>query len=89
MKWAILFASLFKAATIYLELKNKSFYYDIVQKSKAKQDDYIKEIERLRARGRPADNDAADILRLQLLEEKQFIEHISTSYSSFASLSAN
>ena len=69
------------ALTSYLELKNKAFYYDIIQQSKARQKELIDEIEKLRARGTNDNNDRADILRSELITERKTLEHLSTFYS--------
>ena len=69
------------ALTSYLELKNKAFYYDIIQKSKARQKELTNEIEELRAKGTNDSNDRADILRSELINERKTLEHLSTFYS--------
>jgi hypothetical protein len=69
------------ALTAFLELKSKAFYYDIMQKSRARQKELINEIEKLRATGTNSSSDRADILRAELLEEKRSAEHLSTFYS--------
>ncbi len=65
----------------YLELKNKAFYYDIILKSKARQKELIDEIEELRSKGTNDSNDRADILRSELISERETIKHLSTYYS--------
>jgi hypothetical protein len=69
------------ALTAFLELKSKAFYYDIMQKSRARQKELINEIEKLRATSTNSSSDRADILRAELLEEKRSAEHLSTFYS--------
>lgn len=69
------------ALTSYLELKNKAFYYDIIQKSKAIQKELTNEIEELRAKGTNDSNDRADILRSELINERKTLEHLSAVYS--------
>lgn len=69
------------ALASYLELKNKAFYYDIIQKSKNRQKELINEIENLRARGTNDSNDRADILRTELINERKTLEHLSAVYS--------
>jgi len=69
------------ALTLYLELKNKAFYYDIIEKSKSRQKTLINEIEELRADGSNDSNDRADILRAELIDERKTLEHLSTVYS--------
>jgi len=70
-----------KALTAYLELKNRAFYYDILEKSRNRQQSLINEIEKLRSSGTNDSNNRADILRSQLLEERRVFEHLSTFYS--------
>ncbi len=65
----------------YLELKNKAFFYDIILKSKARQKELINEIEELRSKGTNDSNDRADILRSELLSERETIKHLSAYYS--------
>jgi hypothetical protein len=89
MKWLAIFANLFEAIGMYFSLKNRSFYYDVYNKSRQQQKQYIEEIERLRAIRSPAAADDADLVRMQLLEEKRFYEHITTTFASGAPLSAN
>jgi hypothetical protein len=69
------------ALTAFLELKNKAFYYDIIQQSRSRQKDIVNEIEKLRSTGTNSSNDRADLLRAELLAEKRYIEHLSTVYS--------
>lgn len=69
------------ALTSYLELKNKAFYYDIIEKSKSRQKTLINEIEDLRADGSNDSNDRADILRAELISERKTLEHLSAFYS--------
>lgn len=69
------------ALTSYLELKNRAFYYDIVSKSKKRQEELRNEIEELRNKGTTSSNERADILRAQLTEERQTLEHLSAYYS--------
>ena len=69
------------ALTSFLELKNKAFYYDIIQKSKNRQKELTNEIEELRAKNTNDSNDRADILRTELINERKTIEHLSAVYS--------
>ena len=89
MNWAAVLSNLFKAIGLYFQLKNRSFYYDILVKSRQQQKQIIDEIERLRATRKPDDAVDADLLRVQLLQEKQFYKHISTTYAATASLSGD
>ncbi len=74
-------SDLLKAICAYFQLKNTSFYYDILEKSREKQESFEKEIERLRDKGDPKSSDLADLLLLRLLEERKWMENISNSYS--------
>jgi hypothetical protein len=65
----------------YFELKNKSFYYDILQKSKDKQQSLVQEIEKLRDTGTQESNDRANTLLLLLEQERNWIENTSTYYT--------
>lgn len=81
MNFVDLIRSALKALTAYLELKNRAFYYDILEKSRNRQQSFINEIEKLRSSGTNDNNNRADILRAQLLEERRIFEHLSTFYS--------
>jgi hypothetical protein len=65
----------------YFELKNKSFYYDILQKSKDKQQNLVQEIEKLRDVGTQESNDRANTLLLLLEQERNWIENTTTYYT--------
>lgn len=69
------------ALTAYLELKSKAFYYDMIQTSREKQEKLRNEIDKLRNIGTNDSNDRADLLRSYLVEERKYIEHLSTFYS--------
>jgi hypothetical protein len=77
-----LISNLIKALCSYLELKNKSFYYDILEKSRKRQKDLVEQIEELRDRGDSQSANNADTLVLQLLDERKWIKNISNTYSS-------
>lgn len=66
----------------YLKLRNRSFYYDILTKSKSRQQDLANEIETLRSKPSNDNSDRADLLRKHLITEKQYAQHLSTFYSS-------
>jgi hypothetical protein len=76
-----LITSLVKALSAYLELKNKSFYYDILEKSRNRQSQLRKEIEDLRAEGTNDSNDIADAVFMQLCAEQKYCKHLSATYS--------
>ena len=67
--------------TAFLELKNRAFYYDMIQKSRNTQEQIINEIEKLRSSKTNDSNDRADILRDRLIQERAYIQHLSTFYS--------
>jgi hypothetical protein len=69
------------ALTAFLELKNRTFYYDMIQKSRINQEQIINEIEKLRSSKTNDSNDRADILRDRLIQERAYIQHLSTFYS--------
>jgi len=69
------------ALTSYLELKNRAFYYDIIEKSRSRQKDLVNEIEKLRNNATISSNERADILRSELMEERETIKHLSAAYS--------
>jgi hypothetical protein len=69
------------ALSAYLQLRNKSFYYNITQESREKQLKLINEIEELRSKRTNAATERADLLQQQLLAEKRYIKHISTFYN--------
>lgn len=81
MNFVDLIKSALKALTAYFELKNRAFYYDILEKSRNRQQSIIDEIEKLRNSGTNDSNNRGDILRAQLLEERRVFEHLSTFYS--------
>ncbi len=58
------------ALTSYLELKNRAFYYDIIEKSRSRQKDLVNEIEKLRNNDTTSGNEPAYILRAQLITER-------------------
>lgn len=75
-----LIKSALQALTSYFELKNRAFYYEVIEKSHARQKDIVNEIEKLRKAGTTASNERADILRSELLKERESIEHLSAYY---------
>ena len=76
-----LIAQLLGLLNNYFELKNKSFYYDILQKSKDKQQSLVQEIEKLRDTGTQESNDRANTLLLLLEQERNWIENTSAYYT--------
>lgn len=76
-----LIKTLIETLNLYLKLKNRSFYVDLVDKSKKKQKELIDEIEKLRSNGDAASTDRADFLQRELIAEKRDFEHLSTFYT--------
>ena len=76
-----LIKSLIKSLNLYLELKSKSFYIDMLDRSKRKQKDLINEIEHLRSIGDSHATDRADFLQQELIAEKRDIKHLSAVYA--------
>jgi hypothetical protein len=70
-----------RAVYAYLELRNKTFYYDIYTKSKKRQQDIINDIEKLRSDQSESSTQRADILQADLVDEKQYIKHLSAVYN--------
>ena len=81
--------SILKCLELFLMLKNKLFYYEIVQKSKSRQKELLDELEKLRSSGDSNSADRADILRKQLQNEKAELQHLSTFYTETTKGSAN
>ena len=76
-----LISNLLKLAVAYFELKNKSFYYDILEKSRNKCNQLAEDIEKLRAEGTQSSTDRADVLFMRLKSEQKYSEHLSAQYS--------
>lgn len=89
MNWSAAIANLFRAIAAYFELKNRSFYYDILIKSKQQQKELVSEIEKLRATRSPDDARVADVVRMQLLQEQQFCKHLSATYAATNAISGH
>jgi hypothetical protein len=77
MKIVALIKTVLQTLNLYLKLKNRSFYVDLVEKSKNKQKDLIDEIEKLRSAGDSDATDRADFLFRELVAEKRDIKHLS------------
>jgi len=80
-----LIKTVLSALNAYLQLRNKSFYYDITEKSRDKQQNIINEIETLRNKRSSAATERADLLQQQLVAEKQHLKHLSTLYADLVS----
>lgn len=70
-----------QALTLFLRLRNHTFLYDINRKSRERQQQLVNEIEKLRKSTASADQYRADILRAQLVEEREYITNISAYYT--------
>ncbi len=89
MEVVALLKAFFLALTEYFKLRSKAFYYDIIVKSRQEQKEIVNEIEKLRTSKLSSDHVRADLLRLDLQREREFIKHISTTYTSPQSGSTN
>ena len=76
-----LIKTLIETLNLYFKLKNRSFYVDLMEKSKRKQKDLIDEIEKLRSNGDSASTDRADFLQQELISEKRDVKHLSAVYA--------
>ena len=76
-----LIKSILKSVELYLQLKNKKFYYDLHQDFRDREDAITKKIEELRDSGDSNDADRADLLRKRLAAERKRCEHLSTFYT--------
>ena len=74
----VILTSVLKSLQLFLELKNKLFYYEIRTKSINRQKEIISEIESLRNKGDSNSSDYADLLRSELRKEREEIKHLST-----------
>lgn len=77
MAWTLLIKALIEATTEYLKLRSKTVYLDVFHKSHDKQDEYIKEVEKLRVNRTPADLERINILMLRLQQERARLDDIS------------
>ena len=80
MQFVVLLTTLCKALALYFELKNKSFYYDIVEKHEARKKKITDEIEHNRNAGRNSNTNVADQLLSDLELEVARFKHLSTFY---------
>jgi hypothetical protein len=76
-----LIKTVLETLNLYLKLKNKSFYVDLITRSKEKQKSLINEIEKLRSVGDNPSTDRADFLQQELIAEKRDIKHLSAVYA--------
>jgi hypothetical protein len=73
--------SIIKSIELYLQLKNKKFYYDLYRDFNDKEDAITQRIEKLRDSGDSNDADRADLLRDRLAAERKRFEHLSAFYT--------
>lgn len=76
--WADIIKNLLLALTAYFNLKAKTFCIDLHENSHKKQDEIVKEIQRLTANPSPANLATVARLQLQLQQERQRLTDLST-----------
>ena len=76
-----LIKSVLKSIELYLQLKNRKFYYDLHKDFRDREDAITQRIEKLRDSGDSNDADRADLLRERLRAERQRFEHLSAFYT--------
>jgi len=72
--------SILKSIELYLALRNKLAFFEITEKHNKQKNEFIEEIERLRAIGDNESSDRADFLRGQLRTENNQFKHISAVF---------
>lgn len=75
-----LLTAIFKSLELYLQLRNTSFYYDMVEKHYKRKKQIIDEIEKLRDHPTPSNTAAADKLLLVLKQENERFDDLSAFY---------
>lgn len=80
MSLTALLTAIFKSLELYLQLRNTSFYYDMVEKHYKRKKQIIDEIENLRDRPTPSNTAAADKLLLVLKQENERFDDLSAFY---------
>lgn len=75
-----LLTAIFKSLELYLQLRNTSFYYDMVEKHYKRKKQIIDEIENLRDHPTPSNTAAADKLLLVLKQENERFDDLSAFY---------
>tara|TARA_R110000824_G_scaffold252206_3_gene440953 strand:- start:1930 stop:2184 length:255 start_codon:yes stop_codon:yes gene_type:complete len=76
-----LIKSVLKSIELYLQLKNRKFYYDLHKDFRDREDAITQRIEKLRDSGDSNDAERADLLRKRLGAERQRFEHLSAFYA--------
>lgn len=77
LAWTEIIKNLLLALTAYLNLRVKTFCIDIHEKSHAKQDEIVKEIQKLSNAPSPANNARVSVLQLQLQQERERLADLS------------
>ena len=77
-----LIKSVLKSLELYLAFKNKAFYRDLIDDHREREKGLINEIEKYRSSGSSNDADRADLLRDQLLKEKEQFKYLTDLYAS-------
>ena len=72
--------SILKSIELYLALRNKLAFFEITEKHNKQKNEFIEEIEKLRAIGDNESSDRADFLRGQLRTENNQFKHISAVF---------
>ena len=75
--WVEIIKNLTLALTFYLKLKSETVFTDIQEKSYAKQDEIIKEIQKLTQNSSPSSIARVNVLQLQLQQERERLTNIS------------
>jgi hypothetical protein len=76
--WTEIIKNLLLALTAYFNLKAKTFCIDLHEKSHNKQDELVKEIQRLNSVPNPTNIARVGVLQLQLQQERERIADLST-----------
>jgi hypothetical protein len=69
--WTEIIKNLLLALTAYFNLKAKTFCIDLQEKSHKKQDELVKEIQKLTANPNPTNLALVAVVQLQLQQERQ------------------
>jgi uncharacterized membrane protein YccC len=75
--WVEMIKNLLLALTAYLNLKAKTFYTDLHEKSHKKQDELVNQIQGLTANPNPANIALVNRLQLQLQQERERLTDLS------------
>ena len=89
MGWAALITAFFNSLTAYFQLKYKSSYQDILYKSYDRQDDIVKEMDKLGKDRTPDNQSRIVILQERLLQEHDRLKHLSAEYTASISGTGN